>query len=312
MTRTLDGPPAATVPAAGGWTVGSVRVTALYDGTLFTRPERIYSLAAHHFPVLPASLGLDAADWDAHERTLSRGLLELTLGGFLVDTGDGRLVLVDTGQGPTDRAPEPELTPQVYGRLLDSLRRAGAEPEDVTDVVLTHLHADHVGWASRDGRPSFPNATYRCHAEDLATFVPADEVATRALSPALDHLVAWDGAETIAGPIAVRPAPGHTAGTTIVTIESEGEQLWLLGDVYHSVPELTDAIRWCGMADADAVGALRTRLVVADQLEHQGIAFAAGHFPGLPLQRLVRVDGLRVLTDCPGGRSPDGESPAAG
>ncbi len=294
-TDALDGLPAPRLPDGAPWTVGSVRVTALYDGTLLTPPELIYSLADHHFPAVPGSLGLEAADWRDHDATLNRGLLELTLGGFLVETGDGRLVLVDTGQGPTDAAPEPELAPQAYGRLIDSLRAAGAEPEDVTDVVLTHLHADHVGWASRQGRPTFPNAVYRCHAADLAAFVPANEVATRALSPALDRLVTWDRAEPIAGPVAVRPAAGHTPGTTIVTVASEGQELWLLGDVYHSVPELVDAIRWGGLGDGDAVGALRTRLDVADVLEHREIPFVAAHFPGMPVQRLLRVDGRRAL-----------------
>ncbi len=295
--RALDRLPAPTLPREGSWTIGSVQVTPLYDGTLVTPPELIYSLASNHYPVVPGSRGLEPDHWSEHDDALAEGHLELTFGGFLVEPGDGRVVLVDTGQGPTDWAPEPEIAPQTYGRLLDSLRAVGREPEDVTDVVITHLHSDHVGWAATDGRPTFANATYRCHADDLRTFVPSNEIATRALTPVLDRLVVWSGAETIGGPIAVRPAPGHTPGTTIVTIESDGGQFWLLGDVYHSVPELVDAIRWCGMADGDAMGALRTRLEVADRLEHGEIPFAAAHFPGMPAQRLVRDNGRRVLVD---------------
>jgi len=292
--RTLPTP---TLPRPGSWTVGSVRVTPLYDGTLFTAPELIYCMADQHYPVVPGARGLSADDWREHPAALTEGHLELTFGGYLVEPGDGRVVLVDSGQGPTDWAPAPEVAPQAYGHLINSMRDAGVEPDDVTDVVITHLHADHLGWAATDGRPTFGNATYRCHADDLALFVPGNEVATRALTPSLDRLVAWTGADRILGPLSVRPAPGHTPGTTVVTIESEGEQLWLLGDIYHSVPELVDVIIWSGMGDADAVGALRTRLAVADALEHQGIPFAAAHFPGMPRQRVVRTGGRRTLVD---------------
>lgn len=298
MTATADRAlPTPTLPRPGAWSVGSVRVTPLYDGTLLTPPERLYGLADAHFPVVPGALGLRAQDWTGHSTALTDGFLELTFGGYLVEPGDGRVVLVDAGQGPTDWAPAPEVAPQVYGRLMESMRAAGVEPEDVTDVVITHLHADHVGWAATDGRPTFGNATYRCHADDLALFVPGDEVATRALTPSLDRLVAWTGADRLLGPLSVRPAPGHTPGTTVVSIESEGEELWLLGDVYHSAPELLEVVDWCGMGDRDAVGALRTRLAVADALERADISFAAAHFPGMPRQRLVRSGGLRTLVD---------------
>ena len=290
-----DAPAEPTCPTGSSWTVGSVRVTPLYDATLFTPPDLIYRLADRHFPVVPGSLGRSAADWQLHDRVLTDGLLELTFGAFVVDDGNGRLVLVDAGQGPTDAAPEPELSPQAYGFLLSSMSAAGLQPEDITDVVFTHLHADHVGWASLDDRPTFPNATYRCHADDLCEFVPASPVVTRALAPALDRMVSWDGPGSIVGPVVARPAPGHTPGTTILSVESDGDRLWLLGDVYHSAPELTDAIGWSGMGDRDAVGALRTRLRVADILEHEEIPFAGAHFPGLPLQRLVRLDGSRTL-----------------
>ncbi len=289
--------PAPTLPGQGSWTVGSVRVTPLYDGTLLTPPERLYALADHHYPVVADALGLRADDWLDHQSALTDGFLELTFGGYLVETGDGRIVLVDAGQGPTDWAPAPEVAPQHYGRLLHSMRDAGVEPDDITDVVITHLHADHVGWAATDGDPTFANATYRCHADDLALFVPGDPVATRALTPALGRISPWTGAGPLLGPLGVRPAPGHTPGTTVVTVESEGERLWLLGDVYHSAPELLEAVGWCGMGDRDAIGAFRTRLAVADALEHADIAFAAAHFPGMPRQRLIRSDGRRTLVD---------------
>ena len=80
--------------------------------------------------------------WAGHEARLDpHGRLEFTLGGFLVRTGD-RIVLVDAGAGTID-------TGQYRGgQFLASLREHGVEPAEVTDVILTHLHFDHVGWAT--------------------------------------------------------------------------------------------------------------------------------------------------------------------
>jgi len=81
---------------------------------------------------------------------------------------EGRLLVVDTGIGNKQDA-------KFFGHydlhgdasLLDSIRRAGYSETDVTDVLLTHLHFDHVGGAvGREGdmlRPVFPNASYYTH-----------------------------------------------------------------------------------------------------------------------------------------------------
>jgi glyoxylase-like metal-dependent hydrolase (beta-lactamase superfamily II) len=55
--------------------------------------------------------------------------------------------------------------------LLRSLASYGYLPEDITDVVFTHLHMDHIGWASKRGEVTFPNATYRCDAADWQYWV---------------------------------------------------------------------------------------------------------------------------------------------
>ena len=114
-------------------------------------------------------------------------MLEIALGGFLVRTGE-RVVLVDTGIGALDAAG------LRGGEFLDNLAALGVSPADVTDVLLTHLHFDHVGWATRHGEIVFPNATYRCDARDWSHFVGPDPGATKKLRPtrgpprAVEHL----------------------------------------------------------------------------------------------------------------------------
>jgi glyoxylase-like metal-dependent hydrolase (beta-lactamase superfamily II) len=85
---------------------------------------------------------------------------------LLIRTGK-RTILVDTGIGnKQDDKFRTHFEPSETGRLFISLEKAGVRPEDVTDVLLTHLHFDHVGGAlwknETDGRiqASFPNAVY--------------------------------------------------------------------------------------------------------------------------------------------------------
>ena len=92
------------------------------------------------------------------------GMLELAIGGFLIRSAE-RVAIVDAGVG---QSPLPLL---ICGAFLESLASHGVTPDEVTDVIFTHLHFDHIGWASRDGVPVFPNATYRCDARDWEYFV---------------------------------------------------------------------------------------------------------------------------------------------
>jgi glyoxylase-like metal-dependent hydrolase (beta-lactamase superfamily II) len=213
------------------------------------------------------------------------GLLTVQYGGFLVRSGD-RVILVDTGFGPV-----------LGGQLLDSLRAAGLGPEDVTDVLLTHLHADHVGWTTNDEKPVFANAVYRCHERDWEHFVvqESDEYmraelglpkACERLAPAAQLVETFDRDVTLAPGVDVRHAPGHTPGSTVVVLSGGGGTAMLLGDVLHCPAELLSD-DWEMLADVDPLLARRTREAFARELEGSDVPVAAAHFPGLQFGRLL-------------------------
>lgn len=207
--------------------------------------------------------------------------LEMAMGGFLVRIGD-RVVLIDCGLGPINRPPF------VGGAFMDSLAAHGVTAEDVTDILFTHLHFDHVGWATQKGKIVFPNATPRCHRADWAHFVEGeDPKAAEKLRPLVDRMEFWEKDSTIFPGLDVQGAPGHTPGSTIMVLTDGNEKAMLLGDVVHCPIELVED-DWEAVFDVDAALAKRTREALARELEGKDIPVAAAHFPGLQFGRLLQ------------------------
>lgn len=263
-----------------------MEILPVLDGTARLRPSEAY-------------LSTPDAAWAPHRRFLSRdGMLELALGGFLV-RGGGRVVVVDLGIGLV------HLGPFRAGLLLDSLRHHGVEPSEVTDVVLTHLHFDHVGWSSEAGAAVFSGATYRCHQADWEHFIDRAQPqppraallgpeggALAKLGPISDRFETWSESGPILPGLDTMSASGHTPGSTILVISDQDERALLLGDVVHCPVELLDD-EWEGLADVDPVMAKRTRVALAREIEGTEVPVAAGHFPGLQFGRLIHARGKR-------------------
>jgi len=263
--------------------IGALQVLPVHDGT-----SRV--------PVATVYRG-EESRWEPHRQFLSEdGQLPLEFGGFLVRSGD-RTVLVDTGLGRLGQA-------FGCGRLFESLGRLAVPPADITDVVLTHLHFDHVGWATDEGVTTFPNATYRCAAADWRYFVeeatPEGRMAASVgapspaekLAPARDRLEVWDGDGPLLPGIDVRAAPGHTPGSTVIVLSSGSARALLLGDVVHCPVELLED-EWSVLVDVDRRLAQCTREALAREIEGSDIPVAAAHFQGMKFGRLLPAEGRR-------------------
>lgn len=258
--------------------VGDIRIDPVLDGSA--------TFSARDMLVRP---GADRDPWDLHRKLLdTNGHITLPLGGFLIRTA-ARVIQVDAGIGPIQREA------LQGGALLDNLETFGIRPEDVTDVVLTHLHFDHVGWTAVGGRVVFPRATYRCHEADWEHFVSGphpESGSVRKLSAITDQLELFVDGQTLAPGVDTRLAPGHTPGSTIVVISSGGERAMLLGDVVHCTFELTED-DWEAVFDVDPDLAARTREALARELESGDVPVAAAHFPGIQFGRLLPAAGRR-------------------
>jgi len=144
----LAGPPpsAKQTPAFYRIAIGSFEITALSDGTaelpvdkllVNTTPTQVRKALDYHYLRTPLATSVNA---------------------YLINTG-AKLILIDAGGG--------SLFGPAVGRLSTNLRAAGYEPEQVDEIYLTHLHPDHVGGLSIDGRRVFPNAVVHAEQEDV-------------------------------------------------------------------------------------------------------------------------------------------------
>ncbi|QZS52765.1 MBL fold metallo-hydrolase [Rhodococcus opacus] len=262
---------------------GDIEVLPVLDGIGREDP--------HHILTRP---GIDDP-WSTKAEALDEhGVLDFDIGGFLIRTGD-RIVVVDTGVGTIDDKLLGHGGRYTGGKFLDSLRAHGVAPEEVTDVLLTHLHFDHVGWTTQKGKIVFPGATYRAHRLDWEHFVTSPEAspgAVRKLSPITDQLELFDQDTTLAPGVDALHSPGHTPGSTVFVVSGEGRRGYLLGDVVHSTVELEEP-DWRAIFDEDPELASQTRNRLADEIAASGDLVAGAHFPGLNFGRMVLTDGQR-------------------
>lgn len=119
------------------------------------------------FGVVPKTI------WSRHVTADANNLIPLASRSLLADTGD-RLILVDTGIGNKQSEKFFSYYHITGDRSLEhSLHKLGYSTEQITDVILTHLHFDHVGGAlewGADGKTPvsvFPNATFYCSEEQF-------------------------------------------------------------------------------------------------------------------------------------------------
>jgi glyoxylase-like metal-dependent hydrolase (beta-lactamase superfamily II) len=263
--------------------VGSFEILPVLDATFKAPPRTTY-------------LGEPASDevWEQHRYLLDDdGNIEGSMGGFLIRGGGGdRVALVDLGLGNND------MLSARGGAMLDSLRAWGYGPEDVTDVLFTHLHLDHVGWASVDGKVVFPNATYRCDVADWDHWVRNTPVFKNPQSnhfmqmqkdlvePAESQLETWDRDGPVLPGIDILRIPGHTPGSSMIVVSDAGQRAMMIGDVVHCAVELTQD-EWDGFADVDPVQAKAARNAWAREMEGVDVPVAAAHFGGLKFGRIL-------------------------
>ncbi len=252
------------------------------------------------FGVLPRPV------WSRYSPPDERGRVTLQTNCLLIRTGD-EVVLVDAGNGGKFSAKErDQLALQPGEPLLENLDALGVRPEDVTMVLLTHLHMDHCGGASRlpqeaDGGTavpiaSFPRARYlvqRLEWEDAVANRSHMRVSYRPenLAPLEQsgRLQLLDGDGEVLPGIRVEVTPGHTRALQTVFLESGGQTLAYPADVVPTVHHLRP---FWGMAyDLLPYEALLSKQAFLARAAREGWLLVLDHEPERSVLRIEQREG---------------------
>lgn len=213
-----------------------------------------------------------------------RGAWRLHVHCFVLRSGR-RTVLVDTGIGP-ESAPAFAWT-ATGGRLPEELEAAGVSPGDVDEVLVTHVHDDHLGWNVSEGTtsPLFANARYRVHEADWSMMADATDEEDREIFESVLEplersgvLVRSQDRSAITDELTLVHAPGHTPGHQVVLIDSIGARALIAGDlVNHPVQLLQPGVN--GSSDMAPSLAAATRASWLDRIGREGRLVCPAHLP---------------------------------
>lgn len=264
------------VPSRYALKVGDIDVMIISDGVL---------------PIAPATLATNAASADLSawlgDMFLSPEMLDWPLNVAVVRSG-GRTVLIDSGLG-TEFPGFPRA-----GQLAMRLDAAGIDPASVTDVVLTHLHMDHIGGLLVEGLRGRLSPGLRVHlaaaeaefwtAPDFSrTDMPAPvpdvlrTTASRFLDVYRSRLRPFETEYEVAPGVMVRRTGGHTPGHSIVRLESDGDGLTFAGDAVFQCG--FDKPEWHNGFDHDPEESARVRNRLLKELAASGAQLVATHLP---------------------------------
>ncbi|HBZ46645.1 glyoxylase-like metal-dependent hydrolase (beta-lactamase superfamily II) [Stenotrophomonas rhizophila] len=291
LENTVAPPPPALdelVPSRYALKVGDIDVLVVSDGVLPLPTQML----GHNVSAA------ERAPW-FKEMYLPPDALDWALNVMVVRSGD-RNILIDAGLGM-----DPDLNLPRAGQLIRRLGASGINLGEITDVVITHLHMDHIGGLLVDGVKEQLHPELRIHvaAAEVDFWKAPDFTRTNmppgfpdALRATATHFLAeygsyvrtFDEVHEIAPGVTAHRTGGHTPGHSVVRLNSNGEALTFAGDAIFAVG--FEQPNWHNGFEHDPEGAAQVRITLLNELAGTGEMLVATHLP-FPSVGRVSADG---------------------
>lgn len=251
---------AATQPTASAdvhpFTIGALQAAALKDGDIVLEN------------VAGQSPWADTAGVAEVLRRTGDPKIHLSVQPLLI-RGDDKVVLIDTGAGGAMG---------TANKLPASLAAAGVQPAQVTDILISHGHGDHLGGLVQNGALAFPNAVIRMSTAEWAAVQADAELAT--LVPIITPRVqTFEPGAQITPSITAVALQGHTPGHTGYEIVSGDDRLLYFGDALHSSVISVERPDFVNGWDNDSDAAIATRFALLGRGATQSLRTYGVHFP---------------------------------
>jgi glyoxylase-like metal-dependent hydrolase (beta-lactamase superfamily II) len=269
------------------YNVGSIEVTALYDG-MWEKP---------HDAGFIKDVTVDQTKAALTAAGLPADFVPIPFTPNLVKTG-GQVVLIDTGTGGQSGGPK-------AGMFMKHLAAAGVDPSSVNHILISHFHADHIfGLMTKapENKPVFANAVIHVPAPEYRFWMdpaidrlpePRRPLARRSqemFSSMKDKVQIFEGDKEVAPGIRPIDSPGHTPGHTSFHVSSGQDQLIVLGDVANIPALFVKNPGWHAAFDQNALLAEATRRRLLDRAAADRAIVAGYHFP-FPAAGRITKDG---------------------
>ncbi len=245
--------------------------------------------------------------WEKQNPADVKNRIEMALRGLVI-RGQGRVIVVDPGIGDKWDDRQIEMFGIDHtGRGLDwALKGLGLKREDVTDVVVSHLHFDHVGGCTRWARPgkselAFPKATIVVHERNLAHShapTPKDKASflEHTIKPVLDSgkLKAISDNHELAPGVTAWATEGHTPGQLLVKISGPEGTVFFCGDTIPTASHIP--IPWVMAYDLHPMTTMEEKRRILDRAADENWILAWVHDP-FRAASTVRRDKDRIVRD---------------
>lgn len=212
----------------------------------------------------------------------------LAMRSLLISNISGKVVLIDNGAGTKHLK---QLSYYNFFDLVDlgaELQKRGISPEQVTDVVLTHLHFDHCGYSTLRKEdtgeivPAFPNATHWVSRKQWENFLHPNALEKDSYfienmktieTDGLLHLIDTD--TKLCPGIDLRLFDGHTPGQIAPYIQTSGQTFVFAGDVIPLAASVSP--EWISAYDTFPVTSYQEKVRMLEEAAREGQAIIYCH-----------------------------------